>query len=118
MEAKIIKFLVIEPGDIGDCLDIVYLTDEVCDIIIATGMEKAQQDAIINSKGEEDISYRKGKVAWIEDSWIDVPVPADGISTFVHYKCYGVVVRIYSQDIVDGFINLDDPFGLKEKDNA
>ncbi len=54
----------------------------------------------------------------IEDSWIDVPVPADGIQTFVHYKCYSVVVRIYSQDIVDGFIDLDDPFGLKEKDNA
>ncbi len=32
VEAKIIKFLVIEPSDIGDCLDIVYLTDEVCEI--------------------------------------------------------------------------------------
>ena len=54
----------------------------------------------------------------IEDSWIDVPVPADGIQTFVHYKCYSAVVRIYSQDIVDGFIDLDDPFDLKESSNA
>ena len=32
VEAKIIKFLIIDPSDIGDCLDIVYLTDEICEI--------------------------------------------------------------------------------------
>ena len=30
VEAKILKFLIIEPSEIGDCFDIVYLTDEVC----------------------------------------------------------------------------------------
>ena len=30
IEAKILKFLIIEPSEIGDCFDIVYLTDEVC----------------------------------------------------------------------------------------
>ena len=32
VEAKIIKFLILEPNDIGECLDIVYLTDEICEI--------------------------------------------------------------------------------------
>jgi len=54
----------------------------------------------------------------VETSWIDVPVPADGIRTFVHDKCMNVVTKIYSQDIVDGFIDLDDPFGLKESSDA
>lgn len=31
IEAKIIKFLIIDPSKIGDCLDIVYLTDEICE---------------------------------------------------------------------------------------
>ena len=46
------------------------LTDEFCDLIIAQGKENIQQDAIINSSGEQDKSYRRGKVAWIEDGWI------------------------------------------------
>ena len=54
----------------------------------------------------------------IEDSWIDVPVPADGIQTFIHYRCYSVMMNIYSQDIVDGFIDLNDPYDLKESSNA
>ena len=29
IEAKIIKFLIIDPSDISDCFDIVYLTDEI-----------------------------------------------------------------------------------------
>ena len=32
IEAKILKFLIIEPREISKCLDIVYLTDEVCKI--------------------------------------------------------------------------------------
>ena len=32
VEAKIIKFLIIDPKDIRDCLDIVYITDEICEI--------------------------------------------------------------------------------------
>ena len=52
----------------------------------------------------------------IEESWIDCPV--DEIGTFIHKKCYSTVVEIYSQDIVDGFIDLDDPFGVKEISNA
>ena len=30
VEAKILKFLILEPSKVGDCFDIVYLTDEVC----------------------------------------------------------------------------------------
>ena len=52
----------------------------------------------------------------LEENWIDVP--SDEIGTFIHYKCYNVVVKLYSQDIVDGFIDLDDPFGLEENSNA
>ena len=32
VEAKILKFLILDPSKVGDCLDIVYLTDEVCNI--------------------------------------------------------------------------------------
>jgi len=32
VEAKILKFLIIDPSKIGNCLDIVYLTDEVCSV--------------------------------------------------------------------------------------
>ena len=32
VEAKINKFLIIDPSEIGECLDIVYLTDEICEI--------------------------------------------------------------------------------------
>ena len=53
----------------------------------------------------------------IEKDWIDCR-DGDPIERFVHTKCYRVVVQIYSQDIVDGFIDLDDPFGLKEDSNA
>jgi len=48
----------------------------------------------------------------------DTYVFGDGIHTFVHDKCMNVVTKIYSQDIVDGFIDLDDPFGLKESSDA
>ena len=47
------------------------ITDEICDVIIATGMEKAHEDAVINSGGEEDKDYRRGKVAWLKDGWIE-----------------------------------------------
>ena len=30
VEAKILKFLILEPSKVRDCFDIVYLTDEVC----------------------------------------------------------------------------------------
>jgi len=46
------------------------LTDEFCDLIISQGKENIQQDAVLNSDGEQDKSYRRGKVAWIEDGWI------------------------------------------------
>ena len=52
----------------------------------------------------------------LEENWIDVH--SYEIGTFIHYKCYNVVVKLYSQDIVDGFIDLDDPFGLEENSNA
>lgn len=32
VEAKIIKFLIIDPKNIRDCFDIVYITDEICQI--------------------------------------------------------------------------------------
>ena len=52
------------------------ITDEFCDLIIATGKEKVQQDAIINSGGEEDTSYRRGKVSWLKDAWIEAMLGA------------------------------------------
>ena len=47
------------------------ITDELCDLIIATGVEKAHEDAAINSGGEEDTSYRRGKIAWLKDAWVE-----------------------------------------------
>jgi PKHD-type hydroxylase len=46
------------------------ITDEFCDLIIAQGRENIQQDAAINTDGKQDKSYRRGKVAWIEEDWI------------------------------------------------
>ena len=41
------------------------ITDEFCDLIIATGKEKAQEEATLNSDATSDSSYRRGKVAWL-----------------------------------------------------
>ena len=46
------------------------LTDEFCDLIIAQGKELEQIEATINVESTSDKSYRRGKVAWIEDNWI------------------------------------------------
>ena len=68
-----------------------------------------------NDELEEGEAYGLTTVE-IEGSWIDCPVTE--ISTFIHPDCYSLVVKLYSQDIVDGFIDLDDPFGLEENSNA
>ena len=52
------------------------ITDEFCDLIVAAGKEKTQEDAIINTGDKkanliEDTSYRRGKVAWLKDAWIE-----------------------------------------------
>ena len=47
------------------------ITDEFCDLIVAAGKEKTQENAIINTSGEEDKDYRRGKVAWLKDAWIE-----------------------------------------------
>ena len=37
------------------------------------------------------------------------------IQTFIHYKCYSVMMNIYSQDIVDGFIDLNEHDALHDR---
>ena len=47
------------------------LTDEICDTIISWGKELKGADAVINSEATSDTSYRRGKVAWLEDTWVE-----------------------------------------------
>ena len=46
------------------------LTDEFCDLIISQGKEQEQIEGTLNSDSTSDPSFRRGKVAWIEDNWV------------------------------------------------
>ena len=46
------------------------LTDDFCDLIISQGKELEQIEGTLNSDSTSDSSFRRGKVAWIEDNWI------------------------------------------------
>lgn len=58
VEAKILKFLIIDPSKIGDCLDIVYLTDEVCNIgLTSNATQMLGQFLKMNTDNVDDEKY-------------------------------------------------------------
>ena len=58
VEAKIIKFLIIDPNEIGECLDIVYLTDEICKIgLTSTPTQMMGRFLKMNTDNVDDDNY-------------------------------------------------------------
>ena len=58
VEAKILKFLIIEPRKIGECLDIVYLTDEICRIgLTSNPTQMMGQFLKMNTDNVDDEKY-------------------------------------------------------------
>ena len=58
VEAKILKFLILDPSKIGDCLDIVYLTDEICEIgLTSNATQMMGQFLKMNTDNVDDENY-------------------------------------------------------------
>tara|TARA_B100000575_G_scaffold285149_1_gene280072 strand:- start:10 stop:1551 length:1542 start_codon:yes stop_codon:yes gene_type:complete len=58
VEAKIIKFLIIDPKDIRDCLDIVYITDEICEIGLTSNPTQMMGNFLkLNTDNVDDEKY-------------------------------------------------------------
>ena len=58
VEAKIMKFLINDPRKIGECLDIVYLTDEICRIGITSNPTKMLGNFFkMNTDNVDDENY-------------------------------------------------------------
>lgn len=58
VEAKILKFLILDPTKIGDCLDIVYLTDEICEVGLTSNSTKMMGQFLkMNTDNVDDANY-------------------------------------------------------------
>ena len=58
VEAKIIKFLILDVSKIGDCLDIVYLTDEICEIGLTSNATQMMGHFLkMNTDNVDDENY-------------------------------------------------------------
>ena len=58
VEAKITKFLIIDPSDVGDCFDIVYLTDEICETGVTSNATKIMGNFLkLNTDNVDDETY-------------------------------------------------------------
>tara|TARA_Y100001958_G_C21248619_1_gene581651 strand:+ start:8134 stop:9660 length:1527 start_codon:yes stop_codon:yes gene_type:complete len=58
VEAKILKFLILDPSKVGDCLDIVYLTDEVCNIGLTSNSTQMMGKFLkMNTDNVDDDNY-------------------------------------------------------------
>ena len=58
IEAKIIKFLIIDTSDVSTCLDIVYLTDEICKIGLTSNPTKLVGEFLkLNTDNVDDKNY-------------------------------------------------------------
>ena len=58
VEAKIIKFLILDISKIGDCLDIVYLTDEICEIGLTSNSTQMMGSFLkMNTDNVDDENY-------------------------------------------------------------
>jgi len=47
------------------------IADEICDTIIDWGKELKHEEATLNSDATSDLSFRRGKVAWMDDNWVE-----------------------------------------------
>lgn len=58
VEAKILKFLILDTSKVGDCLDIVYLTDEICNVgLTSNATQMMGQFLKMNTDNVDDEKY-------------------------------------------------------------